>query len=69
MTPNGYPQVDKERGSLDDRLAANQVLAIESYFGEEGSPLAVKLEHQIVVRDGAPEILDVDVPVEDRLLG
>ena len=69
MTPNGYPQVDKERGSLDDHLMANQVLAIESYFGEEGSPLAVKLEHQIVVRDGAPEILDAGVPVEDRLLG
>jgi Xaa-Pro aminopeptidase len=68
LTPNGYPQVDKERGSSDDRLARNQVLAIESYFGEEGSPLAVKLEHQIVVRDGPPEILDADVPFEDRLL-
>lgn len=67
MTPNGYPQVDKDRGAVDDNLVPNQVLAIESYFGEEGSPLAVKLEHQIVVREGAPEVLDAKVPFEDRL--
>src|SRR5581483_6148783 len=43
MTPSGYPTVDGDKPPLQDALRENQVLAIECYFGEEGSPLAVKL--------------------------
>ena len=67
MGSSGYPQLDPKRKPIDDVLQANQVLAVECYFGEVGSPRAVKLEEQIVVRDGEPEILG-PIPVEDRFL-
>jgi Xaa-Pro aminopeptidase len=67
MGPSGYPQLDPKRKPIDDVLQANQVLSVECYFGEVGSPRAVKLEEQIVVRDGEPEILG-PLPVEDRFL-
>jgi Xaa-Pro aminopeptidase len=65
---SGYPHLDPKKPPIDDLLFANQVLAVESYFGEEGSGVAVKLEEQIVVRDGAPEILGGDMPYDDGCL-
>jgi hypothetical protein len=59
---SGYPHLDPRKAPIDDVLYPNQVLAVESYFGAEGSPLAVKLEDQIVVRDGAPEIIGQEMP-------
>src|SRR5579862_7770387 len=67
MTPSGYPTVDKDKPPLEDVLKANQVLAIECYFGEEGSPEAVKLEEMILVREGSPERLGAAIPFDERL--
>jgi len=68
MTPSGYPTVDPDKPPLEDVLQPNQVLSIECYFGEEGSPLAVKLEDMILVRQGAPEVLGGAVPFDERFL-
>lgn len=67
LTPSGYPMVKKGKEPDDDTLQPNQVFAIECYFGERGSPLAVKLEHLIVIRDGHPEVLDAGVPFDPVL--
>jgi Xaa-Pro aminopeptidase len=68
MTPSGYPAVDRDKPPLDDVLKPNQVLAIECYFGEEGSPLAVKLEEMVLLRDGPPELLGAAIPFDERWL-
>jgi Xaa-Pro aminopeptidase len=63
-----YPHVNPRRPAIDDVLRANQVLAIECYIAEENHPLCVKLEEQIIVRDGPPELLGPGIPFDDRLL-
>jgi Xaa-Pro aminopeptidase len=67
-TPQGSPKLDEDRRSDTKRLEQNQVMAIECFFAEEGSPIAVKLEELILLRDGPPEILAPGAPFEDRLL-
>jgi Xaa-Pro aminopeptidase len=67
MGSSGYPHVNPRDEPVEDVIQLNQVLAVECYFGEEGSPVAVKLEEQIVVRDGAPEVLG-GMPFDERLL-
>ena len=62
------PELWRDRRSDNKRLVANQAMAIECFFAEQGSPTAVKLEQLIRVCHGAPEILGPDVPFEDRLL-
>ena len=69
MGSSGYPHIEPQNRDSESVLAPNQILAIECHFGEPGSALAVKLEDMIVVRDGPPEVLTSDVPVDDRLLG
>ena len=69
MTPSGYPMLKLKDCPFEDVLKPNQVYAVESYFGEKGSPLAVKAEHMVVVHEGAPEILDQAVVRDDRLRG
>lgn len=68
MSHSGYPEVNKRAGPVDDTLRENQVLSIECYFGEEGSALAVKLEEQVVVRDGPPEVIGPDTPFDERFI-
>ena len=63
---SGFPHINPRRGGADEALKPNQVLAIECYFGEVGSPLAVKLEEVICVRDGPPELLTCNVPFDDQ---
>lgn len=65
MTFGGSPEINKATKRLDTSLESNQVLTVESYFGEQGSPLAVKLERMVVVRDGVPEVLDYDMPLDN----
>jgi Xaa-Pro aminopeptidase len=67
MTPGGYPKIDKGK-VVNDTLKPNHILAVECYFGEVGSPLAVKFEEQILVCDGNPEVLGPGIPFDDRLL-
>jgi len=66
MTPQGNPALDMREKPESDALEENQVLAIECFFGEVGSPLAVKLEQMIRVTSGAPEILG-GLPVDPKL--
>jgi len=68
MTPAGYPGLDRDRPAPSAVLQPNQVFAVECYFGEAGSPLAVKLEDQVRITDGAAEILGRDIPFDDALL-
>jgi Xaa-Pro aminopeptidase len=63
-----YPHVNPMRPAIDDVLKVNQVLAIECYFAEENHPLCVKLEEQIIVRDGEPELLGPAMPFDERLI-
>ena len=66
MSHSGFPEVYKRRPPIDGTLAEGQVLSIECYFGEEGGPLAVKLEEDIIVRDGVPEVVGPDIPFDER---
>lgn len=63
-----YPHVNPRREAIDDVLKVNQVLAIECYIAEKGSPQCVKLEQNIIVRDGPPEVIGADMPFDERLL-
>lgn len=67
MGSSGYPQIDKHKSPPDDTLKPNQVLALECFFGEEGNPLAVKLEEMILVCEGKPQVLTSTAPFEERL--
>ncbi|HEY3117608.1 MAG TPA: M24 family metallopeptidase [Chloroflexota bacterium] len=68
MSHSGYPEVNNRKAPLSDTLKPNQVLSVECFFAEEGATQAVKLEEMIVVRDGAPEILTLDVPFDERFI-
>ena len=68
MSHSGFPEVYRRRPPIDDTLKGGQVLAIECYFGIEGSPLAVKLEEDIIVRDGAPEVVGPEIPFDERFI-
>ena len=68
MGSSGFPHINHRRRGADETLMPNQVLAVECYFGEVGSPLAVKLEEVICVRDdGPPELLTCNVPFDEQL--
>jgi hypothetical protein len=62
---SGYPHMNPREKPLDDTLRRNQTLAIEVYFGEEGTPLAVKMEQMILILDGDPELLG-PIPMDER---
>ncbi len=67
---SGYPHLTKSKkmALAGAKLETNQVLAIECYMGEEGSPQAVKLEEIIVVKEGKPELLRPGIPYDERIL-
>jgi Xaa-Pro aminopeptidase len=65
---SGYPHIEKRKKPPDDVLKPNQVIAVECYFAEEGSSLAVKLEEMVLVTDGKPEPLAPDMPYDNRFL-
>lgn len=67
MGSSGYPHINPREEPIDDVLQPNQVISLEVYFGEEGSPLAVKLEQMILVRDGEPELLG-PIPMDSRFM-
>ncbi len=68
MGSSGYPQLDKFKTPPDDTLKPNQVLAVECIFGEEQSPLTVKLEEMVLVSEGKSQILTPAAPFEERLV-
>lgn len=65
---SGYPHISKKKTKFEDTLKPNQVLAVECYFGAEGNPLAVKLEELILVTEGKPEVLGLNIPYDERFL-
>lgn len=65
---SGEPRLDPRKPCANVVLEPNQVLAVECYFGEEGSPLAVKLEDYIIVQNGPPELLGPDMPFDERFI-
>ena len=67
MGNSGFPHISHRGRGADEVLKPNQVLAVECYFGEVGSPLAVKLEEVICVREGPPELLSCNVPFDEKL--
>jgi len=65
---SGYPHITKKKAQADAYLESNQVLAVECYIGEEGSPHSVKLEEIIVIGERKPEILRPGIPYDERFL-
>lgn len=62
-----YPVVvlgDNHEGTLE----AGMVLSVEGYMGRVGGPFGVKYEEQIIITDGAPELISL-APADERLLG
>lgn len=53
---SAYPHLDpRKEKQVDDVLHPNQLISVECFFGEVGSPQAVKLEEMIVIREEGPE--------------
>ncbi|MBM2812851.1 MAG: peptidase, partial [Chloroflexi bacterium] len=67
MGSSGYPHMDPRRAPTEDVLYRNQMLSVECYFGEKGGSMAVKLEQQIALRDGEPEVIG-PIPMDERFL-
>lgn len=54
-------------GGYDGVLVPGMTLCIESYVGEVGGPDGIKLEEQILITDGTPEVLS-NAPFEEDWL-
>lgn len=61
-----YPAIVVD-GHHDGELLPGMVLSVEGYMGRPGGPVGAKFEEQIIVTDGAPELIS-HAPVEERLL-
>lgn len=66
--PYLYHEADFAASGYDGELTAGMTLCVESYIGEEGGPEGVKLEQQVLVTAGGPEVLS-SYPWEDALAG
>lgn len=65
--PYLYHAMDFETSGYDGVLESGMTLCVESYIGEEGGGEGVKLEQQLLITDGEPELLSL-FPFEDALL-
>lgn len=61
-----YPAIVVD-GHHDGELLPGMVISVEGYTGRPGGPVGAKFEEQIIVTDGAPELIS-HAPVEERLL-
>lgn len=61
-----YPCV-KWDNHHDGELEPGMVMSVEAYIGAEGGSQGVKLEEQIIITDGAPELIS-HAPHDERLL-
>lgn len=61
-----YPviKVDDHHGGV---LEPGMVLSVEGYMGAVGGPVGAKYEEQVIITEGAPELISF-APVDDRLL-
>jgi Xaa-Pro aminopeptidase len=58
---------DFETGGYDGRFEAGMTVCVESYMGEKGGSIGVKLEQQVLIGETGVERLSV-FPFEDKLL-
>ena len=58
---------DFETGGYDGRFEAGMTVCVESYMGEEGGRVGVKLEQQVLIGENGVELLSV-FPFEDKLI-
>jgi Xaa-Pro dipeptidase len=65
--PYLYHAMDFEESGYDGVIEPGMTICVESYIGEEGGEEGVKLEQQLLVTDGEPELLST-FPFESALL-
>tara|TARA_B110000090_G_scaffold43494_1_gene48685 strand:- start:970 stop:1395 length:426 start_codon:yes stop_codon:yes gene_type:complete len=65
--PKIYYQEDWARDGYDGIVEPNMVLCVESYSGEKGGEVGVKLEQMVLVTDTELEVLS-HYPFEDNLI-
>lgn len=58
---------DFETGGYDGRFEAGMTVCVESYMGEDGGSIGVKLEQQVLIGENGVELLSV-FPFEDKLI-
>jgi Xaa-Pro dipeptidase len=66
--PYLYHVMDFAESGYDGVVEPGMTLCVESYIGEEGGHEGVKLEQQVLITDGEPELLS-SFPFETALLG
>jgi Xaa-Pro dipeptidase len=66
--PYLYHAMDYADSGYDGVLEPGMTICVESYIGEEGGDEGVKLEQQMLITDGEPELLST-FPFEPALLG
>jgi Xaa-Pro dipeptidase len=66
--PYLYHEMDFAEAGYDGMIEAGMTLCVESYIGEEGGEQGVKLEQQLLITEGEPELLS-SFPFEPALLG
>jgi Xaa-Pro dipeptidase len=66
--PYLYHSMDYETSGYEGVLESGMTICVESYIGEEGGNEGVKLEQQLLITDGEPELLSL-FPFETALLG
>jgi Xaa-Pro dipeptidase len=66
--PYLYHSMDFDDSGYDGVLEPGMTLCVESYIGEEGGDEGVKLEQQLLITEGEPELLS-SFPFEATLLG
>jgi Xaa-Pro aminopeptidase len=66
--PYLYHEMDFAGAGYDGMIEAGMTLCVESYIGEEDGDEGVKLEQQLLVTEGDPELLS-SFPFEPALLG
>ncbi|WP_282604828.1 Xaa-Pro peptidase family protein [Pelagibius sp. Alg239-R121] len=58
---------DFETGGYDGHFETGMTVCVESYMGEEGGSIGVKLEQQVLIGEAGAELLSV-FPFEDKLI-
>jgi len=66
--PYLYHAMDFEQSGYDGVIEPGMTLCVESYIGDQGGAEGVKLEQQLLITDGEPELLSL-FPFETALLG
>ena len=66
--PYLYHSMDYKESGYDGVLEPGMTLCVESYIGEQGGSEGVKLEQQLLITEGGPELI-TSFPFDTALLG